>query len=807
MLIKLMQVVLILALLCGVSLAVDYPDTVAPGKANAVKDGRDIILSNNILSLIIKRNEDTIEFGGFKDKVNGCKVDSGEFFEIEINDVGAIKASQMHANGPCIINKIKGDKKSINLAERFDGFEVKTELFWNKGKIKAEWSVVLRDQSNYVRQILKLSSDESAVVKTIVFNRLLTDQAKIIGNVNGSPIVDSTMFFAYEHPNSQSLVYDSSLGINYALERPVKASDVYQDYSPKRIVDGDYGVMHHWGAQNAPVWVMVDLESIRDISKVNLITYYDGKRYYGYKIETSRDGNQWDMFADASSNTTIADEKGYVHLSDSVKARFVKVTITKNSAGNFYGGHIVELEVFGKPETNHQGTEILCKLARNTKLNDELEQSAVLGVVPTGQLRRGFMYYIERERVQPYKPFLHYNSWYDIAYPDRDKMNAVECVDVINGFGKELVKDRGVVLDSFVFDDGWDDPKTLWLILKNNFPHGWNPLKSAADNYNSKLGVWLSPWGGYGQTKKDRLEYGKTQGFETGKGGFSLAGEKYFGRFRDSCLAFVNDYDVNFFKFDGTDASLLNETEALFKLTGELYDTGKVDFISLTVGTWASPYWLYHGDSVWRGGWDMGFSGKGSKRQQWLNYRDGDTYEKMVLKGPLYPLSSFMNQGIAHAKWGTAKLDSDLKDFTDEVRSFFGIGTNLQELYISHDLMTSEMWDVLAEGAKWSRANADVLVDTHWIGGDPRKGEVYGCAAWQNDRGIIMLRNPDDKAQKITIDIGKDFELPSGAKNKFRLKSPWLAHIDNDSTVVMAGKSHVFELEAFEVVVLAGDGW
>ena len=126
-------------------------------------------------------------------------------------------------------------------------------------------------------------------------------------------------------------------------------------------------------------------------------------------------------------------------------------------------------------------------------------------------------------------------------------------------------------MDSFVFDDGWDDPSTLWQILQNNFPNGFTPLVESAQKYNSKIGLWLSPWGGYGKAKQDRLRYGKTQGFETNKAGFSLAGKNYFKRFSQSCFTFVDNYSVNFFKFDGTDASLLEETEALFRLTDELY--------------------------------------------------------------------------------------------------------------------------------------------------------------------------------------------------------------------------------------------
>jgi hypothetical protein len=38
------------------------------------------------------------------------------------------------------------------------------------------------------------------------------------------------------------------------------------------------------------------------------------------------------------------------------------------------------------------------------------------GVVPKNQMRRGFLYYLERERAHPYVQYLHYNSWFDISY-------------------------------------------------------------------------------------------------------------------------------------------------------------------------------------------------------------------------------------------------------------------------------------------------------------------------------------------------------------------------------------------------------
>ena len=145
---------------------------------------------------------------------------------------------------------------------------------------------------------------------------------------------------------------------------------------------------------------------------------------------------------------------------------------------------------------------VRCRLARNTALKDgeTLVQSFVLGVIPPHQMRRGFLAYIERERAHPYRPFLHYNSWFDIAW-DKQKYNEAQSLDAIEQFGRQLVQERGVQMDSFLFDDGWDDNKTLWK-FHAGFPNGFTPLKAAAAKYHAGIGVWLSPFGGYDEARK-----------------------------------------------------------------------------------------------------------------------------------------------------------------------------------------------------------------------------------------------------------------------------------------------------------------
>jgi hypothetical protein len=448
-----------------------------------------------------------------------------------------------------------------------------------------------------------------------------------------------------------------------------------------------------------------------------------------------------------------------------------------------------------------------CSLPYATKLvpGEKLVYSSVFGVVPAGQLRRSFLYYIERERAHPYRPFLHYNSWYDIGYGP-EKIQPEQFIAVVELFGKEFIQKRGVAMQSFVLDDGWDDPASLWQ-FHEGYPDGFTPLRREVEKYDSFLGAWLSPFGGYGKAKEARLKYGRAQGFETNKSGFSLAGKKYFGRFRDVCVKMINDYGLNYFKFDGigvggrpagTTAEFASDMQALLRLMGELRRAKPDVFINTTTGTWSSPYWLWHCDSTWRSGSDWSKYGAGTERRQQITYRDKETYQNVVKRAPLYPLNSLMTQGVMFANHGLPKESAGL---TEDIRDFFASGTNCQELYITPALMSPENWDALAEAAKWSHDNADVLVDTHWVGGDPAAAEVYGWAAWSERKGILSLRNPSDKPGSITIDIGKAFELPDGAAQKYSLKSPWKEDAGSEAIVLSAGKTHTFELKPFEVLV------
>ena len=438
---------------------------------------------------------------------------------------------------------------------------------------------------------------------------------------------------------------------------------------------------------------------------------------------------------------------------------------------------------------------------------ESVTASLVEGSYRPGQLRRDFLAYVERERARPYAPFLHHNNWYNLGCGR--KFTEAEVLGDVAFIGRELVERRGVKLDGFVLDDGWDDVHSLWR-FHAGWPEGLKNVAAAAAKLGAAPGLWLSPWGGYSKAHDARIAAAAALGFELRDGNFSLAGPRYYERFREICTSVVRDSGVAYFKFDGIgsieatgriDPAAGRDFDAMLRLVHELRTIRPGIYISQTTGTWPSPWWLFHVDNIWRDGYDHGLAGVGTPRQQWMTYRDAQTYQNVVGRGPLFPINSLMIHGVLYAAKPKELSNDAGDDFRSEVRTYFGCGTQLQELYLSPELLSAKNWDDLAAAAKWSRANAATLRDVHWLGGDPGKLEVYGWAAWSPAEGLVTLRNPSDRPATFTFEAGAAFELPADAPREYTVRSPY-ADAPAPMTTARADGPVTLALRPFEVLVL-----
>ncbi len=456
-------------------------------------------------------------------------------------------------------------------------------------------------------------------------------------------------------------------------------------------------------------------------------------------------------------------------------------------------------------------------LPRTLPLNagQSVTYSSVVGVAPPGQMRRAFLLYLERERAHPYRTFLHYNTWYDLANGGDYDQQAV--LSRIHAFGEELVRQRHVVMDSFLLDEGWDNTHSLWQ-FNSGFPGGFTSIREAAARYGFGIGVWVSPWGGYDEAKKERVAFGRANGYEIVNGGYALSGPRYYDKFQQVCLEMVEKYGVDQFKVDGTGnanqvvpgSHFDSDFDAVLHLIERIRQQEPGIFINLTNGTYPSPFWLRYTDSVWRGGEDHSFAGVGSWRERWITYRDAETYQHTVEAGPLFPLNSLMLHGIIYARLADHLSDDPGGDFPAEVHSYFASGTQLQEMYITPSLLSKEDWDTLAKWARWSRAHAAILKDTHWIGGDPAALEVYGWAAWAPSGWIVTLRNPSDHPQEYRLHLERALELPAIPSTPYTVSEPFTAagapRLQWSAHDIITIDLKAFEVRTFESTTVPGAG-
>ena len=174
-----------------------------------------------------------------------------------------------------------------------------------------------------------------------------------------------------------------------------------------------------------------------------------------------------------------------------------------SSAGQVDGVPVVSNDFFlgvEHPKASNvcrsDGTYRCClQLGKTDMAMREPYTTLTLGVNAPGQKRRSFQHYLELARAHPSRRMLHYNTWYDIG--TGQEYSAEDVRSRLHEMARQL-GGRGLALDAFLLDDGWDDPDNgPWE------PHaGFNvteltSLEEAARRLKTGLGVWFSPFGGY----------------------------------------------------------------------------------------------------------------------------------------------------------------------------------------------------------------------------------------------------------------------------------------------------------------------
>ncbi|MFS1563178.1 MAG: hypothetical protein ACL7AX_05840 [Candidatus Arsenophonus phytopathogenicus] len=261
------------------------------------------------------------------------------------------------------------------------------------------------------------------------------------------------------------------------------------------------------------------------------------------------------------------------------------------------------------------------KIAQAIPLQQDhtLSYKTYIGIYAAGQLRRNVNQFLNFVRARPYHPYLHYNSWLDIGFlnPYTEKQALLR----IKQYGEQLVKKRGVKLNGYLFDDGWDNLTGNWG-FGANFPNEFNKLKIAAEKYHEALGIWLSLRGGYNNKPRDiRVSHAAEFGYEIMDGKLALSCANYYANSHQRILQLIEQQNITMFKLDGTGnadkviagSRFTSDFDAAIHMISDMRKANNNFYINLTTGTQASPSWLFYADSIWRGGDDVNYYGRALK--------------------------------------------------------------------------------------------------------------------------------------------------------------------------------------------------
>lgn len=741
------------------------------------------------------------------------------------------------------VTELKGKKGALPFSESLNGQAVQGVFTAPDKSFSVKWRAVLRNGSHYLRQEFTITAHKDTEFDTLtpMTYRVAGETPRLSGNTTrGHVVLNDKLFMGLETPMSVMTVGNTAVteGTDWNPEAWAPgsfkgAASVPQGVKKKMgdaFKDKNGSVAANLKVAEGPVSFdksgacKLTFRYTKGNHKLNLVGVMllreDGKTvsediHIGTMGDAHRN-NVYELSVPAAGNYTLR------YLADT---RQESITAQGTVEFSLKPGKAEQGTAEGGDAATVRGT-----WSRKTTLRKggKWKVSSVVGLIAPQQTRRSFLAYIERERAVPYRSFVHYNDWYEVGIVRHDNPDPLKrttealSLDIINKWNKEMYQKRKTRLDAFVIDDGWDDFNTLWD-FHAGFPNGFSVVNKAAAAQQAGLGTWLGPVGGYGTGRKLRIEYWNKTHPADRIGNFSLSDVEYFRAFTQRCRRMMKDYRMLYFKFDGLANPAFHvkgprhdeDAEGIINVLTNLREVKPDIYLNTTCGSWASPFWFRYSDCVWRQENDFDRIGNmGDERDKWITYRDRLVHEVFVEGAPLFPINTVMIHGTIITKNGPPKVMSkEPANCVKEMRTAFGSGSGLQELYVDRDLLDQDngrLWDELAACIKWIRRNQDVLADVHWVGGNPwngTDGDVYGWAAWNRKKSTLTLRNSSDKPKTLRTTLRQILDVPPAVQGSITFRNSFN---DQRKLPAFTDKQLNYDteieltLEPMEVLVLEG---
>ena len=802
--------------------AVLYPkQQTSVGEAKSTESNGVYTLSNNVLAASYVKVGQAIFFAGSKamDLVAGTEPFTVAFGAGEIVPASAMTLESI------AFQELEGNANAVGGAEHYDGkaLVANYKYTYQESDIEIVWRAVLRDGSHYLRTEMELKGVDDVDMFNIIpmiYNvdtKAAGSTPAVVGNTRGAVLMSNKIFAGLETPTAYNTVGDATgEEDNWNLiATPVTDNVAASAWTKKDINDVPMRIQEVGGSDKTYYIYTKEVELEKDQKVTSTLTYKSGTKRFDIDGVVLLDENRSIVASDYhhgyAGKPSIDNSYTFTVPND---GKFSVCIYIDGREGDIVSTAEFKVEVYEPKEGVVINTDIVAiqgRWSRNTTLakGETWKVGAVVGLVAQDgtqdntdihktQKRRSFLAYSERERAVPWRANPCYISWYELninrnnAAPGSEpsNMNAGQVLDVLAHWKSDFYDRYGMAPNMFVIDDGWDTYGE-WN-FHTGFPNEMVDIAKAAKEMDGAgVGAWLGPVGGYGQSGDYRRSYWSD------KGGMQLSNPRYYEAFKKAAYNLVKNQGDNytFFKFDGISndfsatgpdrdlaVDVANEdAEGIIRLERYVREELREDiFFNTTVGTWASPFWYQITDATWRQENDHDRIGNNNhNREKWITYRDNLVHQNYVANSPICPINTLMTHGFILTKFGPPAGDPrDYKNVLNELRCAFLCGSGMVELYNDYDLMNSinggALWADLAECIAWQKRNADVLMDAHWVGGDPwtgSKSEVYGWAAWNGTKSSLALRNGANDSQQFKFTLRQALNIPANVSGSIILRS------------------------------------
>lgn len=390
------------------------------------------------------------------------------------------------------------------------------------------------------------------------------------------------------------------------------------------------------------------------------------------------------------------------------------------------------------------------------------------------EIQIAFFDYIRRI-AQPSYFRKQYNSWYDHMTQIDEQIILDSFSEIHHGF-----EDYGVHLDAYVVDDGWPNYKSIWD-FNDKFPNGLEKIKNLVHRWDSSLGLWIGPRGGYNGTEQvmsDWLEAHPELGSKNKLSKDVNVGDFcYLQRMKEKMLEHQRNYDISYWKIDGwllkpdqIDSSgpyAMHTMTAVYEFLIQLLvdlrkERGQRDcWLNLTSYVNPSPWFLQWVNSLWiQISQDVSFvENGGSDLNRMVTYRDIQYYQFLKERDIQLPLWSLYNHEpiyakTAHSTYMDHPMYASVAEFENYLMFIATRGNGFWEFHYSYDMFDDERWKANARCINWIERHYATLRYSSMIGGNPELFEIYGyhCINPETKEEIVSLRNPSDKIQRIQLE-------------------------------------------------------